>query len=208
MSGPLRIGLTGGIGSGKTTACNLFKGMGVPVIDADQVTRDLTSPGKPALDAIARTFGRELIKDDGGLDRDRMRKIIFNDADARRKLESILHPLVYAEIERLTGEVDADYCIVSIPLLLETGNADQFDRVLVIDVPEDIQRERATRRDNTDPMEIQSIIDSQISRSERLKLADDIVRNNGDIASLEKQINQIHEKYTELAENMNKNRAE
>lgn len=205
MSGPLQIGLTGGIGSGKTTACRLFSGMGVPVIDADRIARDLTSPGKPALDLIAGNFGRELIKEDGGLDRERMRKIIFNDADARRKLESILHPLVYAEIERLIGKVDTDYCIVSIPLLLETGNAEQFDRVLVIDVAENIQRERAAMRDNSDPMAIQSIIDSQISRKERLKMADDVIRNNGDLDSLESQIRQIHEKYTTLAENLKNN---
>jgi len=205
MSGPFRIGLTGGIGSGKTTACRLFSGLGVPVIDADQITRDLTCPGKPLLDIIACEFGRDLINDDGELNRERMRRIIFNDLNARKKLESILHPMVYSEIEQTIGEIVADYCIVSIPLLLETGNPRQFDRILVIDVPEDIQRERAARRDNTDPIAIQSIIDSQISRSERLKMADDVIQNNGDLASLERQIRQLHEKYTALAGDLENN---
>ena len=192
----LRIGLTGGIGSGKTTACEIFTELGVPVIDADIIAHDLVKPGMPALEEIIRVFGKEVISDDGTLDRKTIRDKVFANSNERKKLEDILHPAVYREISVQVENINSRYCIISIPLLLETGASKTVDRILLIDVPREQQLERASNRDNTNKNDINAIIDSQISRNDRLSAADDIVDNNGDINDLRKKIYELNEFYS------------
>ncbi|RKZ49186.1 MAG: dephospho-CoA kinase [Gammaproteobacteria bacterium] len=194
----LRIGLTGGIGSGKTTACEIFTELGVPVIDADIIAHELVKPGMPALEEIIRIFGEEVISNDGTLDRKIIRDKVFANNLDRKKLENILHPAVYKEISAQVENINSRYCIISIPLLLETGASKTVDRILVIDVPREQQLERASNRDKTDKNDINAIIDSQISRNERLSAADDIVDNNGDINDLRKKIYELHEFYSNI----------
>jgi dephospho-CoA kinase len=194
----LRIGLTGGIGSGKTTACEIFTELGVSVIDADIIAHELVKPGMPALEKIIRLFGKEVISDDGTLDRKILRDKIFANNDDRKKLEDILHPAVYREISAQVESINSKYCIISIPLLLETDTSKSVDRILVIDVPREQQLERALNRDKTNKNDINAIIDSQISRNDRLSAADDIVDNNGDINDLRKKIYELHEFYSNI----------
>jgi dephospho-CoA kinase len=194
----LRIGLTGGIGSGKSTVCEIFSGLGVPVIDADQITHELSARGQPAYLAIIRQFGNSIVRPDGELDRGRIRKIIFRDETTRHNLEGILHPLIYNEIERRVSRLDHGYCIICIPLLIETGATGKVDRILVVDAPVDLQMERARTRDSMDDELVASIINAQVTRKERLNIADDIITNNGDIDSLKQQIYTLNEKYKNI----------
>lgn len=188
MENLLRIGLTGGIGSGKSTACRIFSDLGVPVIDADQIAHKLTAKGQPAYQAILLAFGHEVIRSDGELDRNKIREIIFNDDTARLKLEGILHPLIYNEIDKQISRIDQGYCIICIPLLIETGATDKVNRILVIDASVEQQIKRASARDGMDQNTITKIINTQVPRNERLKIADDIINNDGDMESLKKQI--------------------
>ncbi len=194
----LRIGLTGGIGSGKSTACEIFSELKVPVIDADVIAVKAVKPGMPALQSIIDEFGVKIITKDGYLNRKKLRDRIFKNESDRRKLESILHPVIYKEIERQTKSINSAYCIISIPLLLETGTSDIIDRILVIDIPKELQLSRASARDNASLKNIETIIHSQISRDDRLAAADDIINNEGDIENLRKQIYDLHEFYKSI----------
>ena len=194
----LKIGLTGGIGSGKSAACEIFSELGVPVIDADVIAHDLVKPGMPAFIEITKIFGNEVISSDGTLDRELIRgKVFANEAD-RKDLENILHPAVYREIAVQVEDIKSKYCIISIPLLLETNATDTVDRVLVIDAPRELQLERASNRDKTNKGDIDAIIDSQISRKDRLSAAVDIVDNRGDINDLRKKICDLDEFYSSI----------
>ena len=191
----LKIGLTGGIGSGKSTACEMFTELGVPVIDADIIAHKLVKPGMPALEEIIKLFGKEVISNDGTLDRKILRDKVFANSIDREKLEDILHPAVYREISVQVENINSGYCIISIPLLLETDASRIVDRILVVDVPRELQLERASDRDKTSKKDINAIIDSQISRKDRLSAADDIVDNKGDINDLRKKICELHKLY-------------
>ena len=194
----LKIGLTGGIGSGKSAACKIFSELGVPVIDADDIAHSLVEPGMPAFKEITRIFGNEVIASDGSLDRKIIRDKVFANEIDRKRLESIIHPAVYEEIAVRVKNINSKYCIISIPLLLETDASKTVDRILVIDVPRELQLERAANRDKTNKNDINAIIDSQISRKDRLSAADDIVDNKGNINDLRKRICDLHEFYSNI----------
>lgn len=195
----LIIGLTGGIGSGKSTVVGLFRKLGIGVIDADEIAHQLVEPGNAALENIANLFGQEYLQPDGSLDRRRMRQRIFSDPVAKEKLESILHPLIREEMLEQGGKLESPYCIFSIPLLFEQGWQDMVDRVLVIDCTVELQIQRICKRDNITEQEAMAIINSQIDRSSRLQAADDIIENSDDMASLADKVNVLHKHYLQLA---------
>lgn len=197
--GPLVIGLTGGIGSGKSTCAALFSELGVPVIDADELAHALVAPGEPALADIIAEFGPEYLAADGTLDRGRLRQLVFAEPASRHRLEAILHPLIIININRLIESVQAPYCIVSIPLLLETGQSDLVDRILVIDVPEALQLSRTAARDRLAVDEIRPVLETQANRSTRLAAADDVISNTGSLDELAAKVQALHEEYLSLS---------
>ncbi len=194
---PLKIGLTGGIGSGKTTVCQLFADYSIPIIDADIIARQLVEPGQPALDKIIKQFGPEILSDDA-LDRKKLGRIIFADPDKKKQLESILHPAIHQQLKQQAALQQSPYCILAIPLLLETSMENLVDRILVIDCPVELQRERVKQRDGLDDEQIDRIISSQISREERLHHADDIIDNSKSSIELAEQVKNLHNLYLSL----------
>lgn len=196
---PLRIGLTGGIGSGKTTVSDLFRGLNVPVIDADVIAHDIVEKGKGAYNTIVKEFGDGILDIEGNINRDHLRKLIFENKDKKLLLESIIHPEVRNEISSRVSKVTEPYCIISIPLLVESGLQTAVDRILVIDVPVMIQKDRVRKRDRVDQESIEKIINSQASREERLKYADDVIKNDGDITSLTSVVEDLDIKYRDIA---------
>lgn len=195
----LKIGLTGGIGSGKTAVSDLFAAMGVPVIDADVISRSLLEPGTEATQRVISEFGQGIAATTNTIDRKKLREYVFDHSDARNKLEAILHPLVYERIKLETAAIKAPYCIIVIPLLFEAGHQDLVDRILVVDADRRTQVERVKSRDRTSEEEIQKILDSQIDAAERRAMADDVVENNGDIDSLKSEVNALDTRYRKLA---------
>lgn len=193
-----KIGLTGGIASGKTTIEQLFQKLGVPVLDADLIARDLVEPNKPAFASIIGHFGSSFIKD-GCLDRAMLRKLIFNDPLERKWLESILHPLIYSELQERSNNLESDYCIMVIPLLLENGRSDFVNRILLVDCPEYMQHQRLASRDGLNDEEISKILAAQMKRQDRLKAADDILENINDIEQLFCQVKELHKTYSSMA---------
>ena len=193
------IGLTGGIGSGKTAAGTVFSQLGVPVIDADEIAHALVAPGEPALGEIAGTFGADIIRHDGELDRDALRQRVFADSTERQRLEAILHPRIRRQIQTRIDDANYPYCIVVIPLLLETRQSDLVDRVLVIDIPKDIQISRVASRDRLPMDEILAIIDAQAARTTRLAAADDVIDNTGGLDALESRVHELHTRYLEIS---------
>ena len=196
----LVIGLTGGIGSGKSTVTKCFASLGVPVIDADIITRELVKPGKAALKEIEAHFGPDTIQTDGLLDRDWLRARIFENPDERKILEGILHPRAKKCAKKVISKLKTPYCIFCVPLLLESGWNDMVQRVLVIDVPRDLQIKRTMKRDGISKSQVETIINTQIDRDSRLAAADDLLTNTGSKASLLKQVNDLHKLYLKLAE--------
>lgn len=195
----LVIGLTGGIGSGKSTVAQLFAEKGITVIDSDQLARDVTQPGKPALNEIQEHFGSGLINENGSLNRTTLRKIIFGNDNERVWLEQLLHPLIRAEMKKQIEKSTSNYCIVVIPLLFETTPNPLINRILVVDTHEKEQINRVLKRDSSSPEEIQLILKSQVSRAKRLEFADDIIENTGSISELIPQVNRLHHYYSSLA---------
>lgn len=196
----LAIGLTGGIGCGKSTVAELFAELGVSIIDTDQIARRLTSAGQPALAAIANKFGTDFLLPDGNLNRPLMRHAIFASPEAKEKLEAILHPLIRAEVRRRLALAQSPYAMIAVPLLLETGAYREIvQRVLVVDCSEAQQVERVVARNGLDETEVRAIMAHQLSRQERLRQADDIIDNHGNPSSLSLQVEQLHQRYLKLA---------
>lgn len=195
----LRVGLTGGIGSGKTTVAEMFGKHGVPVIDADEIARSLVDPYQPAYREVIEAFGNDIVDGEGNIDRDKLRELVFDDAERRQELEAILHPRVRTEIHHQSVELDAPYCIVVIPLLIEADQLDLVERVLVVDLDEEKQVQRVGARSGLSEAEVRKIIAAQIERAERLGHADDVIDNNADIANLESQVEKLHRRYLALA---------
>ncbi len=195
---PLVIGLTGGIGSGKSTVAERFAALGVPVIDADLLARELVTPGQPALDEIIEQFGSDCLQADGSLDRDWLRERVFSDAVAKQRLEAILHPRIRRRMQQLLADIRDPYCILVIPLLLEAGQTDLVDRVLVVDLPEQEQVRRVLARDRLPRHVILDIMSTQADRQTRLAAADDIIDNDTDLATLERRIRELHSQFMEM----------
>ncbi|MCL4800715.1 MAG: dephospho-CoA kinase [Burkholderiales bacterium] len=190
------VGLTGGIGSGKSTVARMFAELGADVVDADELAHRLTAPGGAAMDAIRAEFGGDFVDARGALDRARMRALAFADRDAKRRLEAILHPMVRAESERRVAASSAPYVILMIPLLVETGDPHaRCDRVLVVDCPEELQVRRVVARSGFARADAEAIIASQASRAERLRHADDVIANDGSLEDLRPQVERLHRDY-------------
>ncbi len=196
---PLRIGLTGGIGSGKSTVAGFFAGLGVPVIDADAIAAEVVTPGQEGLERIIGLFGREMINREGTLDRARLRARVFADPAARRALEQALHPLIRHRMRDRVGRLQTPYCILEIPLLLEAGWQEEVDRILVVDAPPALQLERAARRGSAGREELERIVATQVARDRRLAAADDIIRNEGSLEALKRQVERLHRSYLQNA---------
>jgi dephospho-CoA kinase len=196
---PFRVALTGGIASGKTTVADLFAALGVPVIDTDLIARQVVEPGQPALAEVVAVFGPDVLGADGRLDRRRLRDIIFADPTARRRLEAILHPAIRAQMERESRAAAGAYQLLVIPLLTEGGRRDHVDRVLLVDVPEELQIQRLMWRDRVSHEQAQASLNAQATRAERLAVADDIVRNTGRPDDLRARVAELHARYLELA---------
>lgn len=195
----MTVALTGGIGSGKSEVSKIFSSLGIPVIDTDIISRELVYPGSAALAQITEQFGNQFLLEDGNLDRQKMRELVFNDKNARASLEQILHPLIQQEVQHRLSSLHDSYAIVVIPLLVETGQQSSMDRVLLVDTPETIQRNRVMSRDNIDQDLFENIIKSQATRQERQAIADDIILNDSDdLSLLQKKVADLHEKYLQL----------
>lgn len=195
----LRVALTGGIGSGKSTVSSEFQKLGAPIIDSDVISRELVKFGMPCLNAIINEFGSVFLNEDQTLDREKLRDIIFNDEAAKNKLEEILHPAIYQEIETQVSNINYPYCLIVIPLLIETQAADRFDRILVVDTTENLQIERTSNRDNSSSQTVENIIKKQASREHRLEYADDVIDNSVKIEELNETVHKLHEKYLKLS---------
>ncbi len=196
----LSIGLTGGIASGKSTVIDLFSELGIACCDADDISRQLTQAGSPALAQIVTQFGPEILAKDGQLDRARLRKIIFSCPEKRHQLEAILHPRIAEEIRQWIARQSGKYVVVSVPLLAESKRSYHFDRILVIETDPETQLTRATIRDNSTAAEIQAILSVQASAAQRRAIADDIIINNEDISALRRQVAELHRKYSKLGQ--------
>lgn len=194
------VGLTGGIGSGKSTVAGLFAELGVPVIDTDGIARELTVPGSAALESIHSAFGDAVILPDGSLDRVALRRIVFADADARHRLEGILHPRIRQAVEQVRATLNAPYILIAIPLLVETGGyRDMLDRVLVVDCPEELQLARVIARNGLTRDEVLPILAAQASRAERLALADDVIVNTLAREVLRTEVVTLNQRYLMLS---------
>lgn len=196
---PLRIGLTGGIASGKTTVANLFAELGARVIDTDVIARELVEPGQPALADIRDQFGPSVIDATGALDRKAMRDLIFSDDARRRQLEAILHPRIRDEVLRQSASAEGPYQVIVVPLLTASPLQEFVDRVLIVDCDEETQTRRLLARDAGSEAQARRILAAQSSRSERLGIADDVIDNSGDLDATRARVLELHEIYLSLA---------
>ena len=199
----LVIALTGGIGSGKTTVSEIFKSKNIPIIDTDIIAREIVEQGKPAYTEVVNNFGVEILSDDKSINRKVLRQLIFSSNKKRLQLEKILHPLIWNEVKSQLSLITAPYCIVVVPLLLENISQEKpisFDRILVIDIEEEIQINRVKKRDDCNNSTIKNIINSQVSRQTRLDAANDIIVNSNNVDSLNEKVENLHKKYLKMAE--------
>jgi dephospho-CoA kinase len=195
-----RIGLTGGIASGKSAVADMFVARGVKVIDTDLVAREVVEPGQPGLAALVETLGSQILTKDGRLDRKGLRKRVFADATARQQLESILHPLIQSAAFRQAEADPGAYQILAVPLLVETGFDALVDRVLLVDCPTELQLERLQDRDGETEKTARAILTAQASRADRLAVADDVISNTGTLPELEDRVEHLHQKYLQLSD--------
>lgn len=198
MAKPWVLGLTGGIGSGKSAAADAFAQLGIATIDADQVARWVVEPGRPALQKIVERFGPAMLLDDGQLNRAALRECIFADPEQRQWVEKLLHPLIREEIKRFLESAQSPYAILVSPLLIESGQYKIVQRILVVDVPPEVQIARAMQRDQVSEEQLQAIMQAQLQREERLKYADDVLCNVADKAALQREVLRLHNYYLTL----------
>ncbi|MGF1680692.1 dephospho-CoA kinase [Photobacterium minamisatsumaniensis] len=194
------IGLTGGIGSGKTTVANLFADYSIDIIDADVVAREVVAPGSAGLQAIEEKLGSDILLTDGNLDRSKLRAAIFSDDNLKHWLNELLHPMIRQKMQADIKQTTSPYCLLVIPLMVENNLQTMANRLLVVDVDEDTQIARTTQRDGVDIEQVKSILASQASRQERLAVADDVISNNGDSASLDEQVLALHQQYLAMSQ--------
>src|SRR5437868_14511130 len=199
-SRPFRVGLTGGIASGKSTAAKFFGALGVPIIDTDQLARDVVEPGQPPLERLVERFGSGILTEDGHLDRPALRNIVFSDPKARADLEALTHPAIGAAVEAKSATARGPYQAPVIPLLVEKNLGSHVNRVLVVDCEEQLQIRRLRARDGATIAQAQAILDAQAPRSTRLKAADDVIRNDADLSTIRDQVATLHTRYLELAQ--------
>jgi len=192
------VGLTGGIGSGKTAVSDLFQDLGITIVDADLASRVVVEKGREELNKIAEHFGEDILTSDGELDRAKLREVIFNSEEEKLWLESLLHPAIASQIQKELDSSSSPYTILVSPLLLETNQKNFCSTVLVVDVPVETQIERTSKRDNVSEEQIKSIIASQIDRDSRLEQADEVILNGGSIESLESKVQELHKKFLSL----------
>lgn len=193
------IGLTGGIGSGKSTVAKLFAKLNIDIVDADKIAREIVHPGSELLDKIIIKFGEKILHDDGSLNRAKMREVIFNDLHAKQWLENLLHPVIYQHMYQQILATTSPYCIVIIPLLVESHIPYPIDRILVVDSTEEQQVERIMQRDNISEQAVKNIIAAQASREEKLKIADDVIENTKNEKYLQELVGALHKLYSRIA---------
>lgn len=198
-STPMRVGLTGGIASGKSAIAEMFAALGVAVIDTDVIAREVVQPGEPALDEIRAKFGDQMILASGKLDRSAMRQLVFADTPAREKLEAILHPRIRESAVQQAAAAGGEYQLIVVPLLAESPIRDFVDRILVVDCREDVQIQRLLARDTESEEQARRILAAQASREQRLAIADDVILNDGDVEQARPQVGALHAAYTDLA---------
>ena len=196
---PYRIGLTGGIASGKSTAAKFFGALGVPILDSDQIARDVVEPGQPPLERLVARFGPSILTADGHLDRPALRDIVFSDPMARADLEALTHPAIGAAMEARSAAAGGPYQVLVIPLLVEKNLSSHVDRVLVVDCDEELQVRRLRDRDGSTPEQAQAILGAQAPRAARLRAADDVITNQADMSAVQDQVAALHARYLELA---------
>ena len=194
-----KVGLTGGIGSGKTTVAGYFSALNIPVIDADEIAHKLLTPDRPVYQEVIDTFGEKILDNRKLIDRSRLRALVFEDPAKRNALEEIIHPRVRSEINRQLEKTSAPYCIIVVPLLIEAGYADFVDNILVIDADESAQLKRVKERSGLNEDEIKNIMSAQVGRQKRLAHADEVITNDGSLSELKKKVERLHKRYTEMA---------
>lgn len=198
MSKPWILGLTGGIGSGKSAVAQRFIDLGIHLVDADHAARWVVEPGRPALAKIVERFGPQVLQADGSLDRTALRQLVFQDEAQRRWLEGLLHPLIFQEIAQYLARAESPYAVLVSPLLVESGQHRITQRVLVIDAPEQLQLQRSMARDNSSEEQIRAILKAQTSREERLRHAHDVLTNDQDLTWLKGEVERLHQFYLTL----------
>lgn len=197
------VGISGGIGSGKTTVTDLFAKLGVEVIDADVIAREVVEPGTPALAAIVAKFGESVLDQAGSLDRAKLRTLVFEDGEVKNWLNQLLHPAIRQQMLLQTQQAQTSYCLLSVPLLVENKLYEMVDRVVIVDVDEQTQFQRTLVRDKTNEQQIRAIMRAQATRQQRLAVADDVIDNNGKVDNLTVQVDALHKKYMQLAAQKN-----
>lgn len=198
----LKVGLTGGIGSGKTAVSDRFAELGVPVIDTDVLAREVVEPGEPALEQLVHIFGKDILQKDGRLNRDHLRSMVFTDPHSKQRVESVLHPAIRKRLRTHLDALDEPYCIIVVPLLVETNFQEMVDRVLVVEAPREQRTRWVMSRDNMKRSEVDRIMESQATTEERRRVAHDTIENDSDLNALREQVDRLHAKYLVVPPNV------